>query len=205
MAAFTSAAARAGTTVASCLLAGVLVVSALSVIESRAAEFLLLGTVAVAALVVLLVIKVHLLPAVALTITVFIPDRITDFSTSPLITPATIVLSVWILRRLLLRVMFNDRDALLEVDVHGRILVRNFALLLSVIMIPLVVIAPVKQFAVSWTFTFIVAVLGPLLIGQIEREAQAVRTALPWLGVIAALYVLLQTVLQDNVIYSTLR
>ena len=202
MSSISPVAIRAGSTVASCIVAAALVVTALSVVESRQAALLFFAAVALAAVVVLLVLPVQVLPALALGITVFIPDRITDFATSPVVTPATLVFGVWLLRRMLLPgSAAKDRDL---VEDHGPAGVRGLrvlAIVLGAILIPLVLIAPIKQFAVGWTFTYLVAVVGPLLIGRIESETRAIRTALPWLGTVAAAYVLLQSVTENNFIY----
>ncbi len=196
-------ATRAGTIVVSCVLAAALVVGALSLISSRTPGLLLLLVGALVALVVLLVVPVHVLPVFALVIITAIPDRLTDFTTSPLITPATVVLAVWIVRRLLLRVILDPAGPSLA-DQPGLTGLRRVTVLLGVIMVPLVVVAPVQQFAVSWILTYVVAIIAILQIGPIDREASSLRTALPWVGTVAAVYALLQTVWEDNVIYTPL-
>ena len=197
-----SVAVRAGSTVASCIVVAVVVVTALSVVESRQAALLFFAAVALAAVVVLLILPVRVLPALALGITVAIPDRITDFSTSPIVTPATLVLGIWLLRRILMRGMAIRHTDLLEDQEPGGFRgLRMMVIVLGVILIPLVAIAPVKHFAVGWTFTYLIAIAGPLMIGRIEPETRAIRTALPWIGTVAGAYVLLQSALQNNFLY----
>ncbi len=196
-------ATRAGTIVVSCGLAAALVVGALSLISSRTPGLLLLLVGALVALVVLLVVPVHVLPVFALVIITAIPDRLTDFTTSPLITPATVVLAVWIVRRLLLRVILDPAGPSLAHQ-PGLTGLRRVTVLLGVIMVPLVLVAPVQQFAASWVLTYVVAIIAILQIGPIDREASSLRTALPWVGTVAAVYALMQTVWEDNVIYTPL-
>jgi len=202
MSSISPVAIRAGSTVATCIVVAVLVVTGLSVVESRQASLLFFAAVLVTSIVVLLVLPVHVLPALALGIIVAIPDRIADFSTSPVVTPATLVLGLWLVRRILMRGMATQDAGPLEDQGPGAVRgLRILAILLGVTMFVLIVVAPVKQFAVGWTFTYLVAVVGPMMVGRIDSESQAIRTALPWLGTVAGVYALVQAAVQKNVLY----
>ncbi len=204
MTALSVVATRAGAVVSSCVLAALSVVGALSLMTSRTPGVLVVLVGGAVALVVLLVVPVHVLPVLALVIITVVPDRLTDFTTAPLVTPATVVLAVWVVRRLLLRVMVDPGQLSSPPDQPGLTGLRRITVVLGVIMVPLVVVAPVHQFAISWTLTYTVAILAILQVGPIDREASNLRTALPWAGTAAAVYAVLQTVWEDNVIYTPL-
>jgi polysaccharide biosynthesis protein PslJ len=176
-----------------------LVVLTLSVL-SRQAVIVSLGVLGVLILIVLVALPVQVLPAVALGVTVVIPDRVTDYWTSPLVTPGTLVLIVWLVRRVVVRGPAEARV------LRGRSRLRNGVLVLSVLlgvlMVPLVVISPTKQISVAWFFTYVIAVLAPQLIPNTEREARLLGRALPWLGFVAAAYAVVQSQLESNPIYT---
>lgn len=195
------AVAAASTTVASCVLVAVLVVGALS-LEFRQAELAFFGAIALIALLVLLTLPVQVLPALALVIIVLIPDRITDVTLVPVISPATVVLGVWLVRRML---SHDERAAVVVRGQTDRRLRRTLVVLcvlLTAVMVPLTVISPAKHYSVSWLFTFVVAVLGPLLIDDTEAETRLLAKVLPWIGALAVGYALLESSLQRNPIYA---
>ena len=195
------AVAAASSVLASCLLVAVLVVGALS-LESRQAELAFFGALALIGLLVLLTLPVQVLPALALVVIVLVPDRITDVSVSPVISPATVVLGVWLVRRML----SHDERATPVVrsatDQRLRRALVVLCVLLTAIMVPLTVVSPAKDYSVSWLFTFVVAVLGPLLVDDLRAEVRLLSRVLPWIGAVAVGYALLESALQRNPVYA---
>jgi len=180
-----------------------LVVVALS-IGSRQGRLLLFATVALLALLVLMVLPVQVLPALALLASVLVPDRMADYGTSPLVTPGTVVLLVWLGRRLLVRANADPvapREGAPGTDRLRKALVTS-AVLLGAIMLPLMLVAPSKLLSVAWTFTYLVAIVGPLLVGDLDREARALSDWLPGIAAVTAAYAVLQAALQRNVLYT---
>ena len=185
-----------------CGLVAVLVLGTLSG-GADAARYLLLGVVALLALVGCLAVPVEHLPTVALVLLVLVPDRIADYSSSPVLTPATAVLAVWTVRRLLTR---STTDA--EQPVGGEHRLRHVltgsAVLLLVGMVPLVLVSPSKRFSIGWVATFALAVVVPLLVGDLEREGRRLRQALPWVGSVVAGYAIVEYLLEQNLVYGPL-
>lgn len=195
------AVAAASSTLASCVLVAVLVVGALS-LESRQAELAFFGAIALIVLLVLLTLPVQVLPALALVIIVLIPDRITDVTLMPVISPATVVLGVWLVRKML---SHDERTAVVVRSGTDRRLRRTLVVLcvlLTAVMIPLTVVSPAKHYSVSWLFTFVVAVLGPLLIDDTEAETRLLSKVLPWIGMVAVGYALIESALERNPVYG---
>lgn len=200
----TTRAPAAWSAVVGSVVTAFLVVTALSV-GSRQGRLLLVATVALLTLLVLMVLPVRVLPALALVASVLVPDRVADYATSPLVTPGTVVLLVWLGRRLVASTSappgtVPGAPAPSADGLRKALLVA--AALLGVVMLPLALVAPSKQLSVAWTFTYLVAVVGPLLVGDLDQEARCLSRALPWIGAVVAAYAVVQSALQRNVIYS---
>ena len=187
----------------SCGLVTVLVVGALS-LDAGGVRFLFLAVLALVALGTCFALPVESLPTAALVLVVLVPDRVADYSVSPVLTPATVVLIVWVVRRLLARDLSGPAAVAPQDDrrLHRRL--TTVCVLLALGMIPLVLVSPSKRFSVAWAVTFALAVVAPLLVRDFEEEARRLRRALPLLGSLVALYAVVQYLVQRNVVYTPL-
>ena len=187
----------------SCALVAVLVLGALS-LDAGGVRYLFLGAVAVLAVAACFAVPVESLPTVALVAAVLVPDRIADYSTSPIVTPATVALGSWVVRKLLARDSTGSATAVVRTEQRLRRWLTGATVVLAVGMVPLVLVSPNTRFSVAWAFTFVVAVVAPLLLGDFEEEARRLRRALPWLGSSVAAYAIIEHLIERNVLYAPL-
>lgn len=163
-------------------------------------RLLFLGAVAALSLVLLLTVPVHVLPTLAMLLVFTVSDRIADASLFPVVTPATAVMGVWLLRRWSARFRhrapgvrdrrFQARSAL--VVVH---LLMAGWLLVQLLLSP-------TTLGISWALTYLVAVGASLLVEDGGDEVRLLRRALPWTGAVAGLYAVLQASLGANIVFS---
>lgn len=188
--------------VVGCAAAAVLVLGALS-LDAAAVRYLFVAVVGLLAVGVCFAVPVESLPTLALVAAVLVPDRIADYSTSPLLTPATVALSVWLVRKLLARSSGTGRTTDTGTGHRLRSWLARSAVVLSLGMVPLVLVSPNRRFSVAWTFTFALAVAVPPLLGDLEGEARRLRAALPRLGAVVAGYAVVEYLLERNVLYGS--
>lgn len=188
-------------TASSCAAVVLLVLGALS-LDSSGVRALFLGAVVLLAVGACLAVPVESLPTVALVAVVLVPDRIADYSSSPLLMPATLALGVWVVRRLLAGGSSTGPAGDLGRHRRLRKALTGTAVALALGMVPLVLVSPNKRFSIAWAFTFAVAVAAPLLLGDLDEEARRLRRALPWVGSLVAVYAIIEYLLEQNLVYA---
>ena len=185
-------------TVLGCGLTGGVLASALWLSPHNSSR-LFLGTCAVFAVAVLLVVPVHVLPLVCLLVIFAVSDRITDFTLFPVLTPATAVLLLWLGRRWWgaakgHRVAALPRSRTKQAPIA-------ISVLLVVWLCVLLVVSPTRL-GLSWTVTYATAVVATQLVPDTTEETRLLRGVLPWAGAVAAGYALLQTTFEQNWVFT---
>jgi hypothetical protein len=100
-------------------------------------------------------------------------DRITNIDIFPVLTPATFFLLVWLCRRGLAQ---SRRPARSRCDARlSQRMVEWLAILLVAWVLPLMAASHISRVGISWTATYLVAVVAPIVLHDTHRESAVLR------------------------------
>ena len=161
---------------------------------------ILLALLGGAAVLILFLLPVHILPAVALVAFALIPSRLLP-QDGPIgaLPITTMIIVIWALRRLLPA----KKDARTATPpAPFRSATRYFALLFLIWTLFTIARTTDLQASLGWMISFSAAVLLPLCIGASTREAYWIRRAWLLLGAWLGAYALLEGLLRFNPIWG---
>lgn len=176
-----------------------------AVLELGLTDAILLGGAAVA-LVIAFVLPVHVLPAVAVVVFTFLPTRVlSDSGIARAVPLSTLLLLVWVFRRLVLR---DDPEqpvnTLSAFHAHGARLLVYIPAALVVMWVGFTALMSMNlTTSVSWTVAFLLAILTPLLVPDIRREGIVLRSTVIWCGALMGAYALGELLLQSSPLYGS--
>ncbi|MDY0910379.1 O-antigen ligase family protein [Microbacterium sp. CFBP9034] len=165
------------------------------------------ATFALGLVVTLFLLPVHWLPATSLLILAFVPSRfIPNDGPFRALTPLTLIIVIWVFRRLVLRQgpppgrydlpAFEGRGIRLFVYIPAAFVLLWVLFSLSTTIVP--------SISISWSMSFLTAVIAPMLVPDSRAEGILLRRALVWSGAILGGYAFIEMVLQSSPIYGTL-
>jgi O-antigen ligase len=152
---------------------------------------------------VLCLAPVHVLPSIAVAVFAFIPVRLIPSNEllSALPLPA-IIMAVWFLRRFLSSLRRDQQPE--SSSFFGSKAIRTLVALLFLWCVVSLLASAFQYTAAGWLISFTAAVLLPLLVVNVEREAAALVKFIIIASGAAGAYAVLEAVLQFNLIVTPL-
>ncbi|GAA1768797.1 hypothetical protein GCM10009767_28580 [Kocuria aegyptia] len=171
--------------------------------DTAVSQFMFISIAGISALLALLMLPVHVLPTLAVAVVIFVPDRLMDAAGFPLTTPSAVILIVWAVRKKMHGKLIDYN----QFRIGTRAIPKSLSIVLflfSAWLIPKTLFSALPSFSVAWLLTFLMAVFIPLYVRKRELEVILLRQSIPALISIAAIYAIVQSIMQTNFIYDPL-